>query len=132
MLLDTNIVSYFFRRDSRATLYERHLVGKTRYISFITLGELYRWLFVRSFSQVNKRRLLAHIAEHVIVPYDDELVWKRAELSATCRASGHAISMEDAWIAATALRNRLPSVIHNPRHFRQIEGLALISEGPDA
>lgn len=32
MLLDTNIVSYFFRDDSRAKACERHLTGQTRYL----------------------------------------------------------------------------------------------------
>jgi len=27
MLIDTNIVSYFYKKDTRAVLYEKHLVG---------------------------------------------------------------------------------------------------------
>jgi hypothetical protein len=63
MPLDTNIVSYFFRHDSRAKAYERHLTGQTRYLAFVTLGELYQWLFLRPFSAANKQRLLEHIAK---------------------------------------------------------------------
>ena len=35
----------------------------------------------------------------------------------------------DAWIAAVALRNGMPLVTHNRRHFEGIPGLTVISEG---
>jgi len=41
-LLDTNVVSYFFRRDSRASAYESVIVGQERGIAFMTLAELYK------------------------------------------------------------------------------------------
>ncbi len=131
MLLDTNIVSYFYRRDTRAALYERHLLGLPRYIAFVTLGELYQWIFLRTFSEANKNRLLTYIAEHIVVPYDDRLAWTWAELSADRRKSGRPISMEDSWIAATALRHGLPLVTHNRKHFDGIPGLTVISENRD-
>jgi len=129
MLLDTNIVGYFFRDDSRARPYERHLTSQTRYIAFVTLGELYQWLFLRPFSEANKQRLLEHIAQHVVVPYDDRLAWRWAELTARCRRTGQTMSAEDSWIAATALRHGLPLVTHNRRHFENVPGLTVISEG---
>ena len=129
MLLDTNIVGYFFRGDSRAKAYESHLTGQTRHIAFVTLGELYRWLFLRPFSESNRQRLLDHVGRHVIMPYDDRLVWTWAELTAKCRQTGLAISVEDSWIAATALRHGMPLVTHNRKHFEKIAGLTIISEG---
>lgn len=129
MLLDTNIVGYFFRNDSRAKSYERHLTGQTRYIAFVTLGELYQWLFLRPFSEANKRRLLEHIAQHVVLPFDDRLVWTWAELTCNCRKTGRTMSAEDSWIAATALRHKIPLVTHNKKHFEHIPGLTVVSEG---
>ena len=75
MLIDTNITAYFFRGDSRAKAYECHLTGRTRYISFVILGELYRWMFLRPFSESNKQRLLDYIDQHIVLPYDERLVW---------------------------------------------------------
>ena len=129
MLLDSNIVGYFFRGDTRAKAYERHLTGQTRYIAFVTLGELYRWLFLRPFSEPNKQRLLDYIQRHVVLPYDERIVWTWAELTATCRQTGQPISAEDSWIAATALRHEMPLVTHNRKHFENIPGLKIISEG---
>ena len=128
MLLDTNIVAYFFRADSRARAYERHLTGKPLYISFVTQGELYRWLFMRPFSETNRQRLLDHIARHVVVPYDEHLVWAWAKLTAECRKNGKPMSLEDSWIAATAIRHAMPLVTHNRQHFENISGLTVISE----
>jgi tRNA(fMet)-specific endonuclease VapC len=128
MLLDTNIVGYFFRGDSRARAYERHLTGQTRYIAFVTLGELYQWLLLRPFSEANKQGLLEHIARHVVVPYDDRLVWTWAELNAKNRQAGRIMSAEDSWIAATALRHRMALVTHNRKHFENVPGLTIISE----
>ncbi len=95
MLLDTNIVSYFFRHDTRAARYERHLVGQPRYIALVTVAELYQWLFLRPFSEANRQRLIEYIAEHIPIPYDDKLAWTWTELSANCRKAGRTIAMED-------------------------------------
>ena len=128
MLLDTNIVGYFFRRDSRARLYVRHLVGQQRFISFTTQAELYQWLFLRPFTVANRERLLAHIKRHVVLPHDERMAWCWAELTAHCRKQGIGISTSDAWIAATALRHDLPLITHNRKHFERVPGLTIISE----
>lgn len=39
--VDTNVVSYVMRGDSRAKLYLPHLQGKILSISFITVGEMF-------------------------------------------------------------------------------------------
>lgn len=42
MLLDTNIVSYIYKGDSRAAAYQRHLLGHQWFVSFMTLAEIHR------------------------------------------------------------------------------------------
>jgi tRNA(fMet)-specific endonuclease VapC len=128
MLLDTNIVGYFFRNDTRARLYERHLTGQQRFISFATVAELYQWTLLRTFSPANKKRLLEHIDTHVVISFDDQLAWTWARIKAASVQTGKSISPNDAWIAATAIRHNLPLITHNRRHFEGISGLLLISE----
>jgi predicted nucleic acid-binding protein len=42
VLLDTNVFSYFLRRnDTRADLYYPYVQYKTLVVSFVTVGELY-------------------------------------------------------------------------------------------
>lgn len=40
VVVDTDVLSFVFKRDTRATLYQRHRAGKELVISFVTLGEL--------------------------------------------------------------------------------------------
>lgn len=48
LLLDTSIVSYMFKGDSRATLYYPHLRGQEPMIAMMTLAELFQddFLFI--------------------------------------------------------------------------------------
>ena len=43
VVVDTDVVSFLFRRDTRADLYRPHLVGRVLAISFMTLAELDQW-----------------------------------------------------------------------------------------
>lgn len=42
VVLDTDVLSYLFKRDTRARSYRPHLLGKTIYVSFMTVAELRR------------------------------------------------------------------------------------------
>ena len=62
-----------------------------------------------------------------MLPYDDALAWAWAELvGKTCR--GRPMSLQDSWIAATAIRHTMPLVTHNRKHFENVPGLTVISE----
>ena len=41
VIVDTNVISYLFKRDTRAKLYDAHLREVTKLISFMSLAELY-------------------------------------------------------------------------------------------
>lgn len=128
MLLDTNIVSYIYRSDTRAGLYTPHLTGQTLYLSFMTQAELLRWPLARNWSAANAQHLEEWIDRRfVLLPSDRELArtWARL-VGITCRA--RPVGSSDSWIAATALHYSLPLVAHNRRHFEGIPGLNLISE----
>lgn len=47
LLLDTDVVSYLFKGDSRASLYVPLVQGNVSVISFMTVAELYQWAAVR-------------------------------------------------------------------------------------
>jgi len=117
LLLDTNIVGYFFRRDTRAARYERHLTGLVLLISFATQAELYQGLFLRAFTPENRASLLRHIDKHAVAPWDDQMAWVWAELTADSRRRGIGMTTIDAWIAATALRHGIPLVTQNRNPF---------------
>ena len=52
VIVDTDVVSYRFKKDSRARLYRPHLVGSTPFISFMTLAELERWSLERDWATI--------------------------------------------------------------------------------
>ena len=124
LLVDTNVVSYRHKRDSRAALYELLLAGHTLYIAFSSIAELYEWAMRRRWGQRRVDDLRDTLADHVVIPFDDELAWRWAEVRTI---TGRPIETGDAWIAAAALRHGLPLVTHNPRHFEHIPGLQIIT-----
>jgi len=55
--VDTDVVSFLFKRDTRAASYEPHLAGKNLIISFMTLAELSHWPLQRNWGE-------AHHSQH--------------------------------------------------------------------
>ena len=43
IVIDTDVVSFVFKGDTRANLYQKHLNWKDLVISFMSVAELYRW-----------------------------------------------------------------------------------------
>lgn len=60
VLLDTNIVSYIYKQDSRALLYEKHMVVMELSISLVTVAEMLLWAKIRNWGlsriKTSKRR----------------------------------------------------------------------------
>jgi len=48
VIVDTDVVSYLFKEDTRGGLYEPHLAGVLASISFMTLAELEHWTITRN------------------------------------------------------------------------------------
>lgn len=123
VLLDTNVVSYLLKGDTRATAYTPFLEGQRLAISFMTVAELFEWATIRKWGQPRLIRLERTLATYVIVPVDVELCRLWGSLRGQQQAAGRTIASQDAWIAATALRHRLPLVTHNPADFQDIAGI---------
>jgi len=43
VLLDTDVVSFALKGDTRAEPYRAHVAGKVLVVSFMTVAELYKW-----------------------------------------------------------------------------------------
>ncbi|TDU67260.1 tRNA(fMet)-specific endonuclease VapC [Prosthecobacter fusiformis] len=128
MLLDTNIVSYLFKRDSRAEAYLPHFQGQRLHLSFMTVAEIYRWPFERNWSEPRKQALELFLRSHfTVLRFDNDLAWTWAELVGQ-KMRGQPMSVADSWIAATALQHQMPLVTHNARHFFGVPGLTVITE----
>jgi tRNA(fMet)-specific endonuclease VapC len=127
-VVDTDVVSFLFRNDSRAALYRPHLAGRVLTISFMTLAELDQWSLERNWGAARQQRLAEHLADYTVYPYDRDLCRWWATVRVASRRLGRPIEVADAWIAATALLYGIPLITHNPGHFVNVPGLAVISE----
>ena len=128
VIVDTDVVSFLFKGDTRAYEYRQHLQGKTLAISFMTVAELYQWAYSRNWGEQRLARLEERLRAYVVVPYDGELCKQWAMICVERRRMGSPISVQDAWIAATALRHECPLVTHNRSDFANITGLTVVSE----
>lgn len=129
-LVDTNVLSYVIRSDTRAEAYRTYLMGKELGVSFQTVAELRRWGRTHRWGPARWRELERVLARITIYLVDDALIDAWAYLTAVQEQQGRPLATGDAWIAATAWLQDLPLVTHNRRHFADIEGLEVISAQP--
>jgi tRNA(fMet)-specific endonuclease VapC len=128
ILLDTDVVSFLFKGDSRARQYAPHLEGHVPAISFMTVAELFQWAAVRDWGPRRMAGLEMAFQNYTVLPFDIALCRMWGEVRAQRWAIGRPISPQDAWIAATALRHQIPLITHNSSDFEAVEGLVIITE----
>lgn len=128
LLLDTNIVSYLFKKSDYARPYYQHLAGKLLFLSFITVGEIFLWAESSGWGQKRRAELEERLHNYSIIPYDHEIARSYARIAAERKRSGRPISLHDAWIAACAVRHAIPLVTHNPKDFESIASLEIITK----
>jgi predicted nucleic acid-binding protein len=131
MLVDTDVVSYLFRGDTRAERYRPHLRGTRPAVSFMTIAELDRWSRERNWGARRRAELEAYLGHFTVYLVDRHLCGWWADVADGARRAGYPIQTADAWIAATALAYRLPLVTHNGSDFAGVGGLTIVTE-PDA
>lgn len=128
VVIDTDVVSFRFKRDSRAALFQKHLLGRDWIISFMTLAELDHWALKRRWGS-DRRACLERLLVSYAVQYADRLLCQLwAQVTDQAGRNGLRIEVADAWIAATALSLNAPLVTHNPTDYAGVSGLTIISE----
>lgn len=125
LLVDTCIFSYILKGDTRAILYRKHLKDNLSCLSFISVAEVYQWALERNWGERRTTEMKAFMNQFSLIPHDDKLSWEWARVRTL---KGRPLPLNDAWVAATALRHDLPLVTHNRRNFENIPGLKLVSE----
>ena len=127
VVVDTDVVSYIFKRHTLAARYEAEIEGRIAVISFMTLAELDRWTMQSRWGPERREQLRLYLEPFVVLPYDRPLCAKWAEVTVRAQAAGYRIDCADAWIAATALQFDLPLITHNSDDYRGVPDLQLIS-----
>jgi len=129
VLVDTDVFSFLFKGHSFGALYDADLDGKTAALSFTTVAELDRWAIQSKWGDARGNWLRLYMEPFSILVYHRALCTKWAEVMVAARARGTALSVLDAWIAATALLYDLPLVTHNRSDYRGVPSLTIISHG---
>ncbi len=127
VVVDTDVISFVFKKDSRARLYRRHLVGKQGLMSFMTLAELDWWALRSGWGAARKRKLQRFLVQFTMIPFDRRLCQHWADATQEARLAGRPIQCADAWIAATALQINAPLLTNNPTDNAGVSGLAVLS-----
>jgi|ERR1035437_247870 predicted nucleic acid-binding protein len=130
VVVDTNIVSYIFKKDTRATLFDPHLVQVPRFLSFMSLAELRRWELQSDWSDSKKEQFKQLLSEFGVIYADEEHCDIWVNVTNECSRNGRPISTADAWIAAAALMFDIPLVTNNRKDFEHISGITILSGPP--
>ena len=127
VVVDTNVVSFCFKGDTRAAFYHPHVEGRLQIIAAQTRAELELWTLVRNWGDRRKADLHFYLKDFVLAEADENICLQWAEVQHSTAKQGCPISVSDAWIAATAIAFAAPLITHNPGHFTNVPGLTVIS-----
>ena len=128
IVVDTDIISFILKEDSRSELYKPHILGLPKIISFMTLAELRRWEIQNNWGAKRISKAQEFLDEFTIINSDEELCQIWANIKSDAHKYGNPIDTADAWVAAVALLFDIPLVTHNRRHFQAVKNLQIISE----
>ncbi len=126
VVLDTDVCSFLFKKDTRGERYRVHLVNQTLCLSFQTVAELYAWAELRNWGASRRAQLEQWLRNFVVLPYDNDTAraWARIQVERRQKPIGAA----DAWIAACAVRHDCSLITHNASDYTSISRLAIITE----
>ena len=125
-VVDTDVFSYLFRRDTRAQVYRPYLTGALVAISFMTVAELDRWTIQRNWGPARQERMAVFLERFTIVLVDRALCRTWAEVGDQARRNGRPIQAADAWIAATAVALGVPLITNNRDDYAGVDGLVIL------
>lgn len=127
-VVDTDVISYLFRGDTRAEPYRRFLTGSLLAVSFMTIAELDRWALHRNWGRSRQVRMSEFLTQFTIVLVDRALCQAWAHASDEARRNGRPIQVADAWIAATAISLGVLLITHNRADYAGVDSLHIVPD----
>ncbi len=94
-------------------------------IAITTVGEIYEGAFGSPDPAAHLRSLRTFLSPFPVIPPDDAIIERFAQIRSDLRRQGQLISDFDILAAATALQYNLAVLTFNTRHFSRIAGLDL-------
>jgi tRNA(fMet)-specific endonuclease VapC len=127
VLVDTDVISYIFKRDSRGAKFADYLENANGFYSFQTLAELRYWSVEQRWSNKKWNELLLHLEPYVLVEHSFAITEQWALVMHTAKKAGRRILAADAWVAATAIELNLPLLTNNEKDFLGVQNLEIIA-----
>lgn len=122
MIVDTDILVWYFRGDDAARRFLARIPFPERAVSALTVMELLQGCR----DQREARDMAAFVSENLAaVIHPDEAISRRAIRLLELHALGAGLRVVDALIAATALEAGVALATANVRHYRAIAGLSV-------
>ena len=129
MIVDTDILVWYFRGDDAARRFLARIPFPDRAVSALTVMELLQGCR----DQREARDMAAFVSENLaVVIHPDEAISRRAIRLLELHALRAGLRVVDALIAATALEARVALATANVRHYRVIAGLSVVRFRPGA
>jgi tRNA(fMet)-specific endonuclease VapC len=119
VLLDTTVASLLHpkkKNDALRAKYEPHMRGQILALSFQSIAELWSWAEENSWGAKQRDGLMIFLQRFLVIPYDVELAKVWAKVETHCKRIGRRLESGDAWIAATAIRHKIPLLTHDRDH----------------
>lgn len=108
VVIDTDVASVMQKGRAPAWV-ARRVAGQRVWLTFVTVGELWKWAEARSWGTASRDRLAAWVA----------------------RRRGRPHPQNDTWVAACSIRHGVPLITLNAKDFEDFaehDGLVLLSE----
>ena len=126
-VIDTDVVSFLFKNDSRAQLYLPLMRNRDLLVSFMTEAELEQWVLLAKWGVDRVRRFRVFMTGFASVPSSRDLILQWAEVMVAAKANGRRSEAAYAWIAATTLLYGATLITHNPKDYVGVPNLLVLS-----
>jgi tRNA(fMet)-specific endonuclease VapC len=127
VVVDTDVVSFIFKGDSRGDSYRPYLEDRRLLVSFQTVAELWLWAEIQDWGERRRGQLAKYLDSFTCVHSNLALCQQWSEAMGEARRLGKPILSADAWNAAIALALKIPLVTHNRADYQGVQGLMLLS-----
>jgi predicted nucleic acid-binding protein len=128
LVVDTDVASFIFKwHPVFAPRYVSIIRGTEWIVSFMTLAEMRQGALDANWGQRKWDLLEAYLADFSVLISDNQLCSTWAQVRNESVRKGRQMSAADAWIAASALVLSAPLVTNNPKDYRHLGNLQLVS-----
>jgi predicted nucleic acid-binding protein len=128
LVVDTDVTRFVFKwHPEFAPNYVRIIRGFELVLSFMTLAEMRQGALNANWGQRKCDLLEEYLRDFSVLHSDSHLCSTLAAIRNESARKGRPISSADAWIAATALVLSAPLVTNNPKDYRHLDNLQLVS-----